>query len=310
MPKKSFKVNTKDLISALKNKQQEARRAFQTTHQDAQSWFDKHKFDLGNIRDHSKNLLTSGAVIGALLITPPSALDDPNSISTVKQRLYGLNLYTNSQLGRQIIGFAKPATNNLIGHLSLEEEHKLEELIKNTYGIKVSNTLEGQKLNHSVGMIGYEQHLKRFPGDDINLHDEELIAGIAPGLGAWGYFSHSRESFDQEDYLREKYYFAVQTLYLPNWNTDHRKLAPWYKYRKMLAINPENGEMVVGVIADAGPADWTGKHFGGSPEVMKTLDLHLKSRKGKIILLFVDDPQNEIPLGKVTGPISSNIKTT
>ena len=67
----------------------------------------------------------------------------------------------------------------------------------------------------------------------------------------------------------------------------------------MIAINPQNGKAVVGVIADAGPAKFTGKHFGGSPEVMTHLELIYGKKKGKVILYFVDDPENKIPLGPV-----------
>ena len=65
----------------------------------------------------------------------------------------------------------------------------------------------------------------------------------------------------------------------------------------MLAINPETGAAVVAVIADAGPAKWTGKQFGGSPQVMHDLGFYPTKTKGKILLLFIDDPDDKIPLG-------------
>jgi len=135
------------------------------------------------------------------------------------------------------------------------------------------------------------------------MHDDEQIAGIAPGKGAWGYFAPTQQDFTTQDYLREKYYSVAQTLYLPNWNQDFRYLRDWYKYRKILVVNPANGQAVVTVLADAGPANWTGKQFGGSPETMKELDLHKGSRKGLVLFLFIDDPDNLIPLG----PVSSKI---
>jgi len=67
----------------------------------------------------------------------------------------------------------------------------------------------------------------------------------------------------------------------------------------MLVVNPVNGNAVVCVIADAGPAEWTGKQFGASPEIMQSLDLNKGPRKGLILMMFVDDPDNKIPLGPV-----------
>ena len=70
-------------------------------------------------------------------------------------------------------------------------------------------------------------------------------------------------------------------------------------------VNPDNGAAVVAVIGDAGPAKWTGKQFGGSPEVMHDLGFYPKKTKGKTIVLFLDDPDNEVPLGPVKHPFSA-----
>ena len=96
----------------------------------------------------------------------------------------------------------------------------------------------------------------------------------------------------------EKWYAVVQTLYLPDWNSRQPYLKNWYKYRKVLIVNTKNGNAVVASIADSGPAAWTGKHFGGSPEVMQYLG-GSKYKKGPVIVFFVDDPENEVPLGPV-----------
>jgi len=61
---------------------------------------------------------------------------------------------------------------------------------------------------------------------------------------------------------------------------------------------------VAAVVADAGPANWTGKHYGGSPEVMAYLGLNVGMQKGAVVLFFVDDANNEIPLG----PVEYNFK--
>jgi len=63
-------------------------------------------------------------------------------------------------------------------------------------------------------------------------------------------------------------------------------------------VNTVNGNAVVGDIADAGPAAWTGKQFGGSPEVMSALG-GKKYTKGKVLIFFIDDPENKVPLGPV-----------
>ena len=54
---------------------------------------------------------------------------------------------------------------------------------------------------------------------------------------------------------------------------------------------------MVAVLGDSGPAPWTGKQFGGSPEVMAALGFLPRETKGKVVVLYLDDPGNSIPLG-------------
>ena len=84
-----------------------------------------------------------------------------------------------------------------------------------------------------------------------------------------------------------------------NIKSEIRNKFDFFKFRKMLVINPKTGQAVVAVIGDAGPAEWTGKHLGGSPEVMDALGLASGPRKGLVIYFFIDDPKNEVPLGPV-----------
>jgi len=160
--------------------------------------------------------------------------------------------------------------------------------------------LEGERLNTTYGLIGAEQHLARYPGDNIYNHPKIPSGdeGMAPGLGSWGYFSQSRENLTKSLEETEKWYAVVQTLYLPDWNKRAKYLREWYKYRKVLVVNTDNGNAVVAAIADSGPAAWTGRHFGGSPEVMEYLG-GSKYKKGLVLVFFVDDPENKVPLGPV-----------
>jgi hypothetical protein len=180
--------------------------------------------------------------------------------------------------------------------LSNEQESHIKQAIQSYWRINAKVELEGNRLNHAYGKMGAEQHLPRFPGDTATQHDAYVSAGITPARGAWGYFANSKATLTPDLVEKEKYYVAVQTLYLPEWNTNWKELKEWYKHRKVIVVNPENGKVIVCVIGDAGPAKYTGKHFGGSPETMHYLDIVDKDR---VVLLFVDDPENAISLGPV-----------
>ena len=190
--------------------------------------------------------------------------------------------------------------------LTEDEERKISEILNRTFGLKVSAELEGKKLNRSYGLIGQEQHLTRYPGDTMATHfDSEDEAkeywqqGMAPGRGAWGYFAYSRESLTARDKLNEKYYIAVQTFLAPDFQNRVKEYVDFFKYRKMLVVNPNNGISMIVDIADAGPAEWTGKHLGGSPEVMRYLERVDGSQRGPVLYFFIDDPNDTIPLGPI-----------
>lgn len=190
--------------------------------------------------------------------------------------------------------------------LESEEENKITEVLSNKLGFSVKAQLEGVRLNRSYGLIGGEQHLYRYPGDNVYKHAENTVdwamygsSGVAPGLGAWGYFSPSEASFTAEDKERERYYLAVPTFLSPGFAENVAKYRDFFKFRKMLVVNPKTGQAVVAVVGDAGPAEWTGKHLGGSPEVMHYVGLAGGPRKGAVLYFFVDDPDNKIPLGSV-----------
>lgn len=191
--------------------------------------------------------------------------------------------------------------------LTPEEEAQIGKVLSDEFEVKVSASLEGRRLNRSYGYIGAEQHLMRYAGDSMFGHLDQKVtnnkfffsSGMAPGRGAWGYFSKSKTEMTDKDVEREKWYIAVQTFLAPGFSQNVSDRYTWFKYRKMLVVNPQTGQAVVSDIADAGPAAWTGKHLGGSPEVMTQLGLHKGSRKGAVLYYFIDDPDDRIPLGPV-----------
>ncbi len=180
----------------------------------------------------------------------------------------------------------------LIAHkktLSKDEEEVIAAALSKKFGMPLKAALDGNRLNEIFGYMGAEQHLRRWAGDNLYQHDLQH-SGMAPLQGAF-------KDFDNEE--QERYYVAVQLHELPNWNKDWHTLKPWYRYRKVFVFNPANQRGVVAVIGDAGPSKFTGKTFGGSPEVMEYLQMKDGGQKGRAIVLFVDDSENKIALGPV-----------
>lgn len=275
-------------------KQQDLQEKLWSQHGEALQW----------VSEKTKNLATMGSLGGLLLLAPPShlSLPQPHFVSTQSFAQAGKDIDKKAFL---ILDLSKVLPKQ-VRPLTEEEEKKVSEVLSRSFGLKVSALLDGKRLNRSYGLIGAEQHLARYPGDSMATHfdnqeeaQEFYSSGMAPGLGAWGYFSPAKQQFTEKDKLREKYYIAVQTFLAPDFTKRVSEYRDFFKYRKMLVVNPENGKAIVSVIGDAGPAEWTGKHLGGSPEVMKYLERVDGARRGPVLYFFIDDPNDTIPLGPI-----------
>lgn len=258
--------------------------------------------DLDKIRVKSSKLVSAGIVTGTIMLGLPQPeyhLPAPHElieyVKNFQQNQIKINK-SHSDVSKVLKSILpqkpRPLTRN--------EEKLIENIVSDYLSFNVKAALEGEHLNTTYGYVGLEQHLRRFPGDTLSQHTEGKAqkAGLAAGLGAWGYFARSKDELTPELEEIEKWYAVVQTLYLPDWNSRQPYLKNWYKYRKVVVINPDNGKVVVTSIADSGPAVWTGKQFGASPETMLYLGGD-RYTKGDVIVFFVDDPENNISLGPV-----------
>jgi hypothetical protein len=279
------------IVAHLKKRTSHAREKLSTHYPHVERKLKSLNLDLSDVRRHSAKVLSTAALASGMMMASPmfqSTIFPTHEESPLSKR----------QLEEHLSRELSKILPQKIEALSPEAEDQASKTIASILGIKATASLDGNHLNTSFGYIGAEQHMPRYPGDTIYGHDLQS-KGITPGLGAFGYFTISQNELTEEDILKEKYYVAVQTLYLPNWKKDHKWLKDWYKFRKVLVVNPKNGKSVIAVIGDAGPAAWTGKQFGGSPELMATLELKDGRQKGGVLIFFLDDQDNPIALGPV-----------
>lgn len=273
-----------------------------------QKWIAKNKDTSENLWNKFGQYLrhiTLGSLGSIMLLaTPGQAINLPQEANLNN---FDNNLISSGEDKNKLLAEAlKDQVPKEMRKLTLEEEKNISQIIAEKLRISVKSEIDGIRLNRSYGLIGGEQHLYRFPGDNLYKHFKTTSdwamygpAGIAPGLGAWGYFSSSEQEFNEKDFEQEKYYLAIQTFLVPGYAEDVKKYRDFFRFRKMVTVNPYTGQSVVAVIGDAGPAEWTGKHLGGSPEVMHYLGLANGPRKGSVLYFFVDDPEDKIPLGPI-----------
>lgn len=269
------------------------------------TWLKKHKTIHNNLwSKHGQALqkIALGSLSSLMILSAPSHPVLPSATAITSSDDITKGFDKNILLANEL----KNKIPSEVRALTLEEEQEIVQILSRNFGFKVTTEVEGIRLNRNYGFIGGEQHLYRYPGDNLYQHADDTSdwakysgAGIAPRLGAWGYFAPSKEQFNEKDKLREKYYLAIPTFLAPGFAENVSEYRDFFKYKKVLAVNPVTGQTVVAVIGDAGPAEFTGKHLGGSPEVMDFLGLAGGSRKGPVLYFFIDDPDDNIPLGPI-----------
>lgn len=261
------------------------------------SFFQKHNQILSSVKSGAQKLAVGGASALVLVTIPPTPKLPPVPTPVISPQVDGKEIdkrvFLITDLKNELPDQVRP--------LNRVEEDVVEQTLTRHFGVVVKAELEDTRLNRTYGFIGQEQHLARYPGDNMDVHFDSFEAsqkfykyGMAPGLGAYRYFG--ADTLGGE---REKWYIAVQTFLSPGYYEHTGDYNNFFKFRKMLVVNPQNGKAVVAVIGDAGPAQWTGKSLGGSPEVMNYLERVDGAQKGPVLYFFVDDPQGVVPLGPV-----------
>lgn len=182
------------------------------------------------------------------------------------------------------------------GHLPRQDELYLEQQLTDIFGFEVSAELDGNRLTQTMGVMAALPHLKRFPGDELKEHTEYREAGMSERRGVYGWLTDMGQLTPQA-VLREKYGVALQAQFQPDWHTNYRDFATWYKFRKMLVICPSEGKAVVCSVINSGPSDWMRYQFGGTPEVIREANVWSMKARGKVMMFFVNDPQGTVQLG-------------
>lgn len=281
--------SSEQILNKLRLKSLQAESEFYEKYPKIKKFLQDKNVNLSKFKTQTTKLITTGALTGTLLFANPGISKELPVLTSIVTNLDQDNNETKGvSIKGEVVSSLRRLLPSVIAPLDRSTEKTLEKIFKDSIGINVKASLEGEHLNTTYGYIGLEQHLMRYPGDKVTY--------MAPGKGAWGYFAGSKSELTNRDIEREKWYVVVQTLYLPDWEKRLPYLRDWYKYRKVLVVNTVNGNAVVGDIADSGPAAWTGKHFGGSPEVMESLG-GKRYTKGAVLVFFVDDPENKVPLG-------------
>lgn len=123
----------------------------------AKQFFKKTTLLAYDLRQKSGSLLAGAGLIGSLLVMPmPQVTSVPTEVSEPAQPAL-----SNRQ---KILGNLQDLIPHQPAKLTGDQASKIESLISDNTNIPVKAELDGNSLNHTVGYIGFEQHLQRYPG--------------------------------------------------------------------------------------------------------------------------------------------------
>lgn len=182
------------------------------------------------------------------------------------------------------------------GNLPREQSLYLEQQITDLLGFEVTSELDGHQLPSTFGMMSALPHLKRHPQDQLEEHEQFQEAGLEERRSSLGWFTEMGQLTDTA-VNREKYFVSLQIDLSPEWQLQSKQLKEWYKYRKVVVINPMVQKAAVACVGDFGPGNWIQHQFGGSPEIIRQLSVWDLASQGKVFIFLVNDVDNTLPLG-------------
>ena len=182
------------------------------------------------------------------------------------------------------------------GSLPKEDQLYVEQQLIDLLGFEVTSALEGIEMKHTVGVMQAGQHLPRFPDDSLAQHVSFPEAGLSDRRSFFGWFTQSGQVTAQLQQT-EQWYVGLPITSFPDWSENPTNSVQWWKYRKVIVINPVEEMAVVGSVAEAAPNQLLAYQYVGSPELIKAGQIWSLKSMGRVIMLFVDDPDNQVPLG-------------
>jgi len=179
------------------------------------------------------------------------------------------------------------------------EQLYIEQELSDRLGFSVASELEGWTLPHSTGKIKSLSHLRRHPLDELSDHLAVRNAQLNPYRSYFGWFTDEGNLYPRSIH-REQFYVSVPLQYTPEWINRYTALIEWYRFRKVLVVNPYDGIAVVASIGNVGPHHAIQYQFGGSPELIQTGKIWSINAQGRVLMFFVEDPDDKIALGPIT----------
>ena len=159
----------------------------------------------------------------------------------------------------------------------------LEQQVSDLLGFEVSSTLEEKKLTCSFGKIQaldvFSLSPQAHPEDMVSVRGARIKRG-RPSLG----WAKQTEVSDANRYL-----LANHLVLLEDWHHKYAHYKNWYRWRKLLLINPFDRISVVVELASFTLPNPMQYQFGGSPALIRASQAWSPRAQGFVCVFFIPD---------------------
>ncbi len=159
----------------------------------------------------------------------------------------------------------------------------LEQQVSDLLGFEITSSLDEQRLTHTFGKIQALEEFSLQPhaqSDTIPAVRGAQVKKSRPTLG-W-----SKQPCEEN---AKQYLLANHLPLLEDWHHKYAHYKKWYKYRKLLLINPFNRIVVIGELASYTLPNPMQYHFGGSPDLIRASQAWSPEAQGNVCVFFIPD---------------------
>jgi len=165
----------------------------------------------------------------------------------------------------------------------LEMRLYLEQQLSDLLGLTITSELDGHRLPHTMVKIQSRSHQPKVLDDQITHHANIYEAQMGQKRSSFGW--------SNQDELAEQFGLSLPLYLLKEWQTDYKKTWQWFKYRKVVLINPWKKLAAIAVITDIAP-DYTQRYQAlSNPELSRQTQLWFPGSQGRACLFLLENPE-------------------
>ncbi|MDA1079270.1 MAG: hypothetical protein O2840_01105 [bacterium] len=170
-----------------------------------------------------------------------------------------------------------------LSQLSEKELLYLEQQVSDLLGFEVTSSLDDQRLTHTFGKI---QALAEFV---LQPHQNTVSTPAVRGANMQATRPTLGWAKKPPENGEKHFLLANHLLLLEDWHLKYAHYKNWYKWRKLLVLNPFNRVAVIVELASFTLPNPMQYQFGGSPDVIRASQAWSPEAQGHVCVFFIPE---------------------